>query len=296
MLPLLIVCFLRPADLEAMLEQHVGSKRRLYVFVDKSGSWEKDTNNQVIAIANKYLDLIDLRINIAEKNYGVAVAVPEAINWISLHEEKFIILEDDCHLNSNGFVFIENHISKLSNEISVVSATSPWDISEDSGRLGVNTLSRYPLISGWATSKSHWQEISFLIGRKIPFFLSLQAILRNPKNIFGIAYFLSAHIRVYRGKSEAWDCSMALAMLILNKKSLIPSITMVTNTGRDRVAQHTLPIGNQDRFFRLASHENPSVMTDMSKEYQNLTNQKIEKEFYGLRKRHLLSPFKALFF
>lgn len=296
MLPLLIVCFLRPADLEAMLEQHVGSKRRIYVFIDKAGSWEKHTNNQVISIAKKYLGLIDLDIKIAEKNYGVAVAVPEAINWICLYEEKFIILEDDCHLNNNGFVFIENQISKLSNEISIISATSPWDTSEDSQRLGMNTLSRYPLISGWATSKSHWQEISCLIGRKIPFFLSLQAILRNPKNIFGIAYFLSAHIRVYRGKSEAWDCSMALAMLIFNKKALIPSITMVTNTGRDRVAQHTLPIGDQDRFFRLASPDKPSVITDMSKECQHLTNQKIEKEFYGLRRRHLLSPFKALFF
>ena len=289
------MCFLRPNDLETMLEKHVSSRRRIYVFIDKAETKGFEENRKVLEIADSYLSRLELQIKVADRNFGVGGAVPEAINWISAHEERFIVLEDDCHLNDNGFTFMEENINMITGNLSVLCATSPWDLKANTEKLRVNTISKYPLISGWATTSQNWGEISCLIGRKPPVKLLIQTVAKTPKNIFAVAFFLAAHIRVQRKKSKAWDCSMALAMLLLEKKSIVPNITMVTNTGRDNVAAHTIPIGDEDRIFRLESADKPSNFIETSIEFQNLTDKKIEVELYGLKKRHILSPVKSFF-
>ena len=296
MLPVLIVCYLRPNDLEVMLEKHIVSERKIYIFIDKAEDKGVEENKKVLEIAKTFETRLDLKIRMADFNLGVGRAVPEAINWISANEEKFIILEDDCHLNDNGFEFLDNYSALIRGEVSLLCATSPWDINENSRKFSVNSVSKYPLISGWATTSQSWKEISILIGKTPSIKFIFGKILTNPKNILAIAFFLSAHIRVLRKKSQAWDCSVALAMLLLRKKSIIPNVTMVTNTGRDNVAAHTLPSGDEDRFFRLESKYKPSEVVVRSREFQKLTDRKIELDLYGMKKRHLLSPVKALFF
>ncbi len=69
---------------------------------------------------------------------------------------------------------------------------------------------------------------------------------------------------------------------------------MVTNTGRDKVAAHTLPIGDESRIFRLESSERPSDEIDYGHAAQKLTDRQIENKLYGLKKRHIFSPIKSL--
>ena len=293
MLPVLVVSYLRPNDLEIILAKSLASGRKIYVFVDRAHDSNKSLNEQVIKLARRYELTHNIKVKITEANLGVGRAVPAAINWIAKNENYFIVLEDDCHLNSEGYKFLDKNFSKLDHEISVICATSPWDIEINSEVLNYNSLSSYPLISGWATSSKCWSEISFLIGNKPPVRSMLTKVFQRPRKILITSFFLAAHIRVYRGKSNAWDCSLALGMLIRGKKALIPNLTMVTNTGRDEVASHTIREKNQDSIFRKESSNSPSNLLDESLFFTNKTDKQIEKKLYNLKKRHLLSPFKA---
>jgi hypothetical protein len=82
-------------------------------------------------------------------------------------------------------------------------------------------------------------------------------------------------------------------MLIKGKKALIPNLTMVTNTGRDEVASHTIREKNQDSIFRKESSNSPSKVLNESLFFTNKTDKQIEEKLYRVKKRHLLSPFKA---
>lgn len=295
MLPVLIVCFLRPKDLKTIIEKNLSTGRKIYVFIDKCNDKNKPLNEKVIKLAKKYEITHNIKVKISEINLGVGSAVPAGVNWIAKSEKCFIVLEDDCHLNSEGYAFLDKNISKLNQEISVISASSPWDIEANSSGLKQNTLSSYPLIHGWATSSKYWKEMSFLIGKKPPIKSSIKTVLNKPRKILIVCFFLAAHIRVYKGKSKAWDCSLALSMLIMGKKALIPNLTMVTNTGRDQVASHTIRGKNQDSIFRKESSNSPSNILDESLFFTNKTDKEIEKKLYNLKKQHLLSPLKALF-
>ena len=293
MLPVLIVCYLRPKDLETILENNLSSGRKIYVFIDKCHDKNRTLNEQVIRLARKYETTHDIKVKVSEVNLGVGRAVPAAVDWIAKNEKYFIVLEDDCHLNSEGYKFLDKNSSKLDHEISIICATSPWDIETNSKDLNHNSLSSYPLISGWATSSKCWSEISYLIGDKPPVISTIITVLKRPRKILIICFFLAAHIRVYRGRSKAWDCSLALGMLIRGKKALIPNLTMVTNTGRDEVASHTIREKNQDSIYRKESSDSPSNILDESMFCTNKTDKQIEKKLYKLKKRHLFSPFKA---
>jgi len=293
MLPVLIVCYLRPKDLETILERNLSSGRKIYVFIDRCHDKNKSLNEQVIKLAKKYELTHDIKVKISEENLGVGIAVPAGVNWIAKSENCFIVLEDDCHLNSEGYTFLDKNFSKLDHEISIICATSPWDIDTTSRVLNHNSLSSYPLISGWATSSKCWSDISFLIGNKPPVRSTLITVLQRPRKILIMCFFLAAHIKVFRGKSKAWDCSLALGMLIRDKKALIPNLTMVTNTGRDDVASHTIREKNQDSIFRKESSNSPSSLLNVSSFCTSKTDKQIEKKLYKLKLRHLLSPFKA---
>ena len=288
------MCYLRPDDLEIMLKNQNISQRRIYIFIDRAESVSMEANKRVLEVATLYARDFDIKIRFAERNYGVAAAVPEAVEWISSYEDKFIVLEDDCHLNESGFEFLEKNISQLDENVSLICATSPWDIEATPNKMKVSSLSKYPLISGWATSASSWREISKLIGEKPSWRLLTKAVARRPLDTLAISFFWAAQIRVNRNTAKAWDCSLALAMLLFSKKSIIPNVTMVTNTGRDKVAAHTLPKGNEDRIFRLESSERPSYKIDYGNAAQRATDRQIENKLYGLKKRHIFSPIKSL--
>jgi hypothetical protein len=251
-------------------------------------------NQEVIKFASEFKSLLNLKINVSGSNLGVGAAVPEAVNWISSLESEFIVLEDDCHLSPAGFEFFEKNKNKLDSEYSILCATSPWDLQPISVIQNKNTTSSYPVRSGWASTAESWKQISRLIGKNVPVRETIAGALRAPKKALPLAFFLAASIRVKKGSLKAWDSSVALAMLLDGKKSLIPNITMVTNTGRDAVASHTLPEVGEDRFFRIASEGYPSnKVTNLAKD-EKLTNYEIEKKIFKLKWRHLLSPLKAL--
>lgn len=288
------MCYLRPHELRVLLDRFLDEQQRVYVFIDRADWPHEELNQEVIVEAESRSHNPNLKIFISDLNLGVGSSLPAAVDWISTSEDSFIVLEDDCQLSRTGYKYLEENISRLNQDIVILSATSPWDLEKTNLVSPKLTLSYFPLISGWATNANSWKEMSRYIGRRPPYFKVLIRGIKNPSKILPLHFFLASQIRVHRGQVGAWDSSVALWMLLNEKKSLIPDITMVTNTGRDHVAAHTKPAEGDDSIFRRESFGEPSSVLDLTEESMELTNSEIAKRLYGMKKRQVFSPVKAL--
>ncbi len=293
-LPILIVAHARPKDLRLILQSKSLNQRSIYVFIDKANSSNLRQNLEVIRIAEIFQGELDLKVFISKNNLGVGNGVPNAIRWISQFEERFIVIEDDCHISEAGFNFLDENSKFLSTEISMICASSPWDISKETKVRRVNTLSQYPLIHGWCTNSKNWNEISRYIDSSPSFLKCLFISALSPNKAIPIAYFLASVIRVNRGLVKAWDSKIALFMILNDKRAVVPNLTMVTNSGRDAVASNTLRIPNESRYLRFGSNLNPSNKLSFNNIELTATNKQVEKYIYGMKMRHLLSPIKSL--
>jgi hypothetical protein len=294
MLPILVVAYLRPMELRDCLERFTNNNQKFFVFVDYTAGENRTLNQEVIDCAKEFVLKGNINLWVSDRNLGVANAVPTAVDWIGASESEFIVLEDDCQLNLEGLRYLNHYAYLLKDEVSLLCATSPWDIEPKANRSYPLSFSSYPLISGWATSAANWKELSTFIGKKPPYGAALKKMLKCPKRAKTISFFLASQIRVYQGRVRAWDSSVALWMTLNSKKSLIPNITMVTNTGRDHVAVHTRPSPGENTIFRQETRGNPSSILDLSLQMSSSTDRQIENMLYKIKARHILSPIKAI--
>jgi hypothetical protein len=294
MLPVLIVCYLRPQKLRQILESLVGSNRRIYIFIDTAPDELKGLSEEVSQVAREFSSILEIKVGSPSKNLGVKLGVPRGIDWALSFEERVIILEDDCLPTQYAYEYFDRWASKLSGQVHMVCGTSAVGIDSDS-KFGSLTYSNYPLIWGWATTAENWAKLRELIDGPVPHKRVITFLFKNPNKVLVTCYFYAAAIRINRGRMQAWDALVALEMIISQSRSIIPDKTLVTNLGRDGQANHFSHSSiSGDETVSYASGEPASNSLDESWQGQLRTDKKIERNVYNLRKRHLLSPLKAL--
>jgi hypothetical protein len=280
-LPVLIVCYLRPRNLEILLNNPEFSERRIYILIDRCTTSEFALNEEVHRVANHFRTFLDIEILRPLENLGVGRGVPTAIDWISSIENEFIILEDDCIPIQKTLNWFDEKISDLDSNLLLISGYSPASIARESDQID-GILCKYPMIWGWATSSNAWK---FLRPKQYSCWQLLQAFIKaERKNRLSIAFFIAAQIRVSKGKLHAWDSPLALNMLIGGYKSLIPSKSLINNVGDDSVASHTQLNQNE------IDNGNEAKTIVLPDELERL----IESQNYKLKKRHFMAPIRAI--
>jgi len=257
--------------------------------IDKAPENLASENNNVRICAESFREKLDLVIRVNEKQAGVKFGVPQALDWVFEFEDHCIILEDDCDLSPNALTYFDQMQMFLGRDIAMITGDSPWNKNE----VEHSTPSKYPLIWGWSTNHEQWQKMRQLIGGEIPWKQVLQSVARKPSNILSITYFLSAQIRVKRGQLQAWDCSVALNMLLTNLKCITPNIRIIENIGDDEFAHHTF--SNIDQTKRKI--ENTSVASTLLRDdldSEKATDRAIRERIYNMKMRQVFSPVKAL--
>ena len=295
MLPVLIVCYLRPEKLRQILESLVGSNRRIYIYIDRAPDQMRELNEEVHKVAREFAANLNIAIQSPVTNQGVKLGVPRGIDWVLSIEKQIIVVEDDCFPTQHAYEYFDKSAPNLSKKVVMVCGTSPVGFQRNLNNRNL-TYSNYPLIWGWATSAENWAQLRVLIESSPPHKRIFKFLLMNPKKILVTCYFYAAAIRINRGKMQAWDALVALEMIISKYKSIIPDKTLVTNTGRDDQANHFAQDANlKDETVSRASIESASEILDQSQEGLLHSNSNIERNVYNIRFRHLFSPFKALF-
>jgi hypothetical protein len=226
---------------------------------------------------------------------GVAQGVPAAINWAFSYVEELVILEDDCFPSKSALDFFEAQRERMNNSIVMACATSPWTSSSYTNSSNSVALSSYPLIWGWSTNKNNWEKTSRLINHPTPHARIILSMIRRPTKALAISFFYAAVIRVNRQKLAAWDCPVALEMLLSNYKSIISDVTLIENSGNDEVGSHPgkpLEIGSE--VLSSYSQRPSNEQYDASIRALRINDREIEREIYRLKLRHFLSPIKAM--
>jgi hypothetical protein len=109
-----------------------------------------------------------------------------------------------------------------------------------------------------------------------------------------VAFFLAAQIRIKKGTLQAWDCSMALEMLLSNKKCIVPNVRLIENVGYDEFAHHTIIKTELDVSERSAS-THVSIDLDLNPSSNAQTDRAIRQYIYNMKWYNIFAPAKALF-
>ena len=295
MIPILIVCYLRPEKLRVLLESLENSRTEIFIFIDRAEGIYQERNMQVHQIAMQYAKTLNIKVKWSYQKMGVAQGVPAAINWAFTFVEEIVILEDDCFPSNYALDFFENQRDRVRDSIVMSCATSPWTNRSQAYSSNSVALSNYPLIWGWSTNKINWEKISRLINNPTPHSRIIFSMFRRPMKALAISFFYAAVIRVNRGKLDAWDCPVALEMLLSNYKSIVSNVTLIENSGNDEIGSHPgKPIDVGSEVISTFSGRPSSERYDKSTRALRVNDREIEKEIYELKLRHFLSPMKAL--
>jgi hypothetical protein len=159
---------------------------------------------------------------------------------------------------------------------------------------GTSTTTNYPSIWGWYTNIESWKCLNEYLEKPPKLSKLILSAVVHPSRAFAISYFYAASIRTYKSEVEAWDCQIALAMLVHGYLAIFPSRNMVQNIGADQVSSHDM--GSAQTSSRVVADfemntSHGEVTLSHKKLHQN--NTVLKREIYKIGSRHLLSPIKA---
>ena len=171
------------------------------------------------------------------KNMGCCMGVYTAINWLFENEEKGIIIEDDCVLQSSFFPFAEELLIKYENDerIAMIDAANyikDINIPDSYG------FSRFKSTNGWATWKRAWKNMHLNMNwRNTPYFKSI--IKNNGYNGKDIHYWKYRIKAIEHNYVSAWDWQWYFTMAAYNQLGIYPQISLISNIGFGEGATHT---------------------------------------------------------
>lgn len=261
--PVLLIAFNRPENTKIVFEKIKQAKpSKLYLAVDAPR--ENNDEDQIrVHNVQKIFDQInwecDVNKRYATKNQGCGIGVFNAISWIFEHEDRAIILEDDCVPSIPFFSYCDDLLDKYKND------TRIWLISGNNfNEEAVSTqhsyfFSRFGHSWGWATWKRCWDEMDLHI-LKYPLIRDqdlLKAAFASKKETdFYNKYFN----RVYNDKcyfKNNWDIQFSFTIHSNGGLTIIPRKNLVSNigsTGTHTISKakfHNLAIDND---FKIMSH------------------------------------------
>jgi hypothetical protein len=233
-----------------------------------------------ISATNKYRKVYPNFIftKISEVNLGAAVSVLSACDWVFDLEEFAVIIEDDCLPTGDFFTWIRDSQDFLVNDKNTLLVSgnqfAPPEITRN-----IPTLSKYPLIWGWATSKTNWKIIVSLMQ-------DIKKINKMARENSYIEYcfWRSGARRSLEGYIDAWDIPLAFIFYQIGAKTLLPAYNLVSNTGGDKHATHT------KEFTKWLKFPTNNYIKSESKPIQNIEQDLwYRKNVFEIKFRHVFS-------
>lgn len=296
-MPVLIIGYLRPQNVSSLLEICYKDQRRTFIFIDFCSNSNYRLNLEVLSIANFYSSKMDLTIKFCDSNIGVKSAVKVATSWAFQFVDNLIVLEDDSKLNDYSLSFFDENIYKLEGNIMLISGRSPREAPSTENCKFSQALHNvsFPMTNGWATTQVAWSILSVKRDSNEIFkrIFRIQPIGKCKRRVM---HFFTAGVMNYnrkKGKS-CWDSLVAYNLLLSGGKCIVPNVNSVGNNGLDLVASNTHKSNlflNND--YISISPDSPSKIHCNSQACDLGISNYIALHIYGIRLKHIFSPFKA---
>lgn len=267
--PVLIIGFNRPDYLQQVFNAVRNAKPiKLYFAVDGPRDWKEGERDKVAQVRDiiKQVDwACEVHTLFREENLGCGRGPAEAISWSLEHEDRIIVLEDDCVPSRSFFRFCDEMLERYKNDtrINIVSGRSHWHGSHFFDKYDY-LFTRYAHTWGWATWKRAWDEFDMNMNDVSDFIAEGGALNVEPNATIGKRKNKSL-LKKYKTISEeithSWDSQWAYTRLKTGL-GIVPSRNLIHNIGsvgthsdcdvnRDMVAEEMPEILRHPRFIMV---------------------------------------------
>ena len=243
--PVLFLVFNRP-DVTAKVFEAIRAAQppRLYVAADgprpdKTGEAERVAQTRQIATAVDWP--CEVHTLFRDENLGCKMAVSGAITWFFEHEERGIILEDDCLPAPSFFPYCEALLERYKDDTRIwhISGTNPLTTAAPVSN--EYHFSRYCRIWGWATWRRAWSMYDVTMADWPAAQQSeLLASLLSPRSA---RHHRTVFSRTHSGKIDTWDYQWFFVQL-RQGLSIDPGANLISNLGFGETATHTFDPDN----------------------------------------------------
>lgn len=284
--PVCLFIFNRPEPTTKVFEQiRSVEPSRLYVVADgPRANYPKDAER--CREARTITEGVDWNCEVhrdyAEVNMGLKQRFTTGLEFLFEHEDRAIILEDDCVPHTDFFNFCTKMLEHYAEDERV------WDVS------GTNYLERwhdetqdyhfsyYGGIWGWATWRRAWKaydpEMNLWADSDVR--ERIRDVVADDSQY---EYLRTVYERTYNGDIETWDYQWGFARHINSGLSVIPSRNLVSNVGFGSEATNTVetgPLADIPRHplsFPLDYHDYVAVDRDFDREFHRLRTKRWER-------------------
>lgn len=243
--PLLLILFNRP-DLTAGLLDIVRGQRGRIIYIAADGPRPDNPQDaplcaEVQEMARDFSEHYDgeCRLQFQSANLGCGPGVKAALDWFFNNEEAGIILEDDCHPNSDFFRFQDEMLEmhKLNERIFSVAGSSflPVGLKPPAPIF----LTKFTQIWGWGTWRRSWEKYQFQFQDEDV--STLEKLISSQFDSSAIAFYWKRELLNLQTRKipYTWDIQLQFCCWREGGKNIAPACNLVTNCGFRGDATHT---------------------------------------------------------
>lgn len=260
--PVVLFVFNRPETTARVFEAiRAAAPRTLFVFADgPRGDHPEDAVlcAETRAVTERVDWPCDVTRDYADMNRGTPARIADGLASVFAAHERAIVLEDDCLPDPTFFPFCETLLAHYATDerVMTIGGSRPSRIP---AALGSYSVSRYPLIWGWATWRRAWQHFDLAMAAWPTAAMdgTLDRILGSPRAARYWAFVLDRNYRDARHRS--WDYSWLFASWLRDGFSIVPASNLVSNIGFGAGAVHCTDAASPEAARPLAPMPFPLI-------------------------------------
>jgi hypothetical protein len=296
--PVLLTAFNRTDTLEGVLRRLAPlAPRRLYVACDGPRASVAGEGDRVQAVRDMLRNppwTCEVRERFLESNQGCGRAMSGAISWFFEHEERGVVLEDDCEPAPDFLPFCAEVLERHASDERVMSVLGTRHARERPEQRESYSYSRLFTPAGWASWRRAWQRYRFDIsGWRAEF---------GPKGLASRGLggpSVAGWSRKFDwpashgANAPAWAFQFTYAHFLHDGVCVLPRTNLITNTGFGENATHTakgspwanMPCGKIGfPLVHPASIEVDAYADRMRERFQLNHRPWLEKKYWHVRK------------
>ncbi len=289
--PIAFIIFNRPETTRRVFEQIARVRPiRLHIIADGPRP-DVPEDNMRCRQARQFIQEInwecDLTCDISETNLGIKERISSGLNGLFSKVNKAIILEDDCLPNISFFYYCEQLLTRFENDPRVMMVSGTNFVGELNPIPYSYYYSNIPLIWGWATWASSWEQYdgAMRLWPEVRDRGLLAGLFPNPRHR---QYWEKRLQWTYEGRLNTWDYCWILACWVNRALTTIPSGNLVGNIGFGNHATHTL--GSHNPWMDMQTQEMAFPLKHPPYLFPDAAADKKTQE--AVFREHLLAPVK----
>lgn len=245
---ILFLVFNRPDTTQRVFSAIKSARpKRLYLAADgprPDRTGEEACCSEVRGIISNVDWPCDVKMLFRDNNLGCKQAVGSAIDWFFQHEDKGIILEDDCEPSATFYKYCECLLHKYEHDMRIMMISGDNFYPHIRRTTSSYYFTKYVHCWGWATWKRAWKHYDPDMSHW-PCFRDAGYLADILSDKSSIRYWERQFDSTYEGKISSWAYTWMLAMWMQSGMSIIPEKNMVKNIGIGENSTHTKSIDPQ---------------------------------------------------